>query len=83
VTLDVGEVYYLESAGHDTLVRTARKTRLRSVRSLGELEKALKSGGFLRVYKSFVVNLDRVRHSNDLNAASSGTIEDQVSAARI
>jgi DNA-binding LytR/AlgR family response regulator len=61
VMLDVGEVYYLESEGHDVLVRTARKTRLRSVRSLGDLERALKPGAFLRVHKSFVVNLDRVR----------------------
>jgi DNA-binding LytR/AlgR family response regulator len=61
VMLDIGEVYYFESEGHDVLVRTARKTRLRSVRSLGDLEKALKSGGFLRVHRSFVVNLNRVR----------------------
>ena len=61
VMLDVGEVYYLEAEGHDVLVRTARKTRLRSVRSLGDLEKTLKRRGFLRVHKSFVVNLDRVR----------------------
>ena len=36
VMLGVGEVYYFESEGHDVLVRTARKTRLRSVRSLGK-----------------------------------------------
>jgi DNA-binding LytR/AlgR family response regulator len=59
--LDVGEIYFLESDGHDTLVRTARKTRLRSVRSLGELERRLKPLGFLRVQKSYLVNLDRVR----------------------
>ena len=58
---DVGEIYYLESEGHDTWVRTARKTRVRSVRSLGELEKVLKPHGFARVHKSFLVNLDRVR----------------------
>ena len=61
VMLDVGEVYYLEAEGHDVLVRTARKTRLRSVRSLGDLDKALKRRGFLRIHRSFVVNLDRVR----------------------
>jgi len=61
VMLDPGEVYYLESDGHDTRVRTARKTRLRSVRNLGQLEKALKPHGFLRVHRSFLVNLDRVR----------------------
>ena len=61
VMLDAAEVYYLESDGHDTRIRTARKTRLRSVRTLGDFEKALASAGFLRIQKSLVVNLDRVR----------------------
>ena len=61
VLLDADEIYFLESDGHDTWVRTARKTRLRSVRSLGELEKTLRPLGFSRVHKSYLVNLDRVR----------------------
>ena len=61
VLLDVGEIYFLESDGHDSWVRTARKTRVRSVRSLGQLEKVLKPHGFVRVHKSYLVNLDRVR----------------------
>jgi DNA-binding LytR/AlgR family response regulator len=61
VLLDVDEIYFLESDGHDTWIRTARKTRLRSVRSLGELEKTLRPLGFSRVHKSYLVNLDRVR----------------------
>ena len=61
VMLDVDDIYYLESDGHDTLTRTARKTRHRSVRPLGDLEEALKPHEFLRIHKSFLVNLDRVR----------------------
>ena len=61
VLLDTDEIYYLESDDHDTWVRTARKTRVRSVRSLGELEKTLRPHGFVRVHKSYLVNLDRVR----------------------
>ena len=54
--------FYLGLTGiSENTDRFSSKTRLRSVRSLGDLEKALKSGGFLRVHKSFVVNLDRVR----------------------
>jgi len=61
VMLDVGEIYFIESDVHDTLVRTARKTRHRSVRSLGDMEKALKPHGFLRAHKSYLVNSDRIR----------------------
>ena len=61
VLLDADEIYFLESDGHDSWVRTARKTRVRSVRSLGQLEKVLKPHGFVRVHKSYLVNLDRVR----------------------
>lgn len=61
VLLDADEVYYLESDGDDTWIRAARKTRLRSLRRLGDFEKALASVGFLRIHKSLVVNLDRVR----------------------
>lgn len=61
VMLDVDDIYYLESEGHDVLVRTARRSRHRSVRRLGDLEKALTPRGFKRIHRSFVVNLDRVR----------------------
>lgn len=64
VLLDVDEIYFLESDGHDTWVRTVRRTRVRSVRSLGQLEKVLKPHGFVRVHKSYLVNLDRVREVN-------------------
>ena len=61
VLLDAAEIYFLQSDGHDTWVRTARRTRVRSIRSLGELEKILKPLGFARIHKSYLVNLDRVR----------------------
>ena len=63
VMLDVDDIYYLESEGHDVLVRTARRTRHRSVRRLGDLEKAFTARGFVRIHRSFVVNLDRVREA--------------------
>ena len=63
VMLDVDDLYYLESEGHDVLVRTARKTRHRSVRPLGDLEKKLTPRGFMRIHRSFVVNLERVREA--------------------
>jgi DNA-binding LytR/AlgR family response regulator len=39
--LDPGEVFYVEAAAHDTLVRTARRTVYRSTRRLRDLEARL------------------------------------------
>jgi DNA-binding LytR/AlgR family response regulator len=59
--LDSGEIFYIEGAGDDVLLRTARKRRYRGVRRLSEWEKRLRAAGFLRVHRSYVVNLDRIR----------------------
>jgi DNA-binding LytR/AlgR family response regulator len=59
--LDAAEIYYLEGEGNHTLVRTARKRRYRSLRSISDWAKGLKPHGFVRIHRSFVVNLDRTR----------------------
>ena len=61
VMLDVTDIYYLESDRHRSWLRSSRKTRLKTVRPLGELERTLKPRGFLRIHRSYLVNLDRVR----------------------
>jgi DNA-binding LytR/AlgR family response regulator len=54
---DPAQVFYLEVDGHDTLVRTARRTPYR----IADLLSRLPSPPFFRCHESFVVNLARVR----------------------
>jgi DNA-binding LytR/AlgR family response regulator len=61
VMVDVDDVYYVESVGHDTLIRLARRSKLKSVRPLADIERLLVPRGFARVHRSYLVNLDRVR----------------------
>lgn len=58
---ELADIYYLEADGGDTLVRLRGKERLRDVRRLAELEELLTAVGFVRTYRSFVVNPGRVR----------------------
>jgi DNA-binding LytR/AlgR family response regulator len=58
---DSAEIFYIEADGDDVLLRTARKRRYRGVRRLSEWEKRLRGVGFLRVHRSYVVNVDRIR----------------------
>jgi DNA-binding LytR/AlgR family response regulator len=59
--LDASEIYYIEAARDDVLLRTASKRRYRGVTRLPQWEKRLRAAGFLRIHRSFLVNLDRVR----------------------
>jgi DNA-binding LytR/AlgR family response regulator len=59
--LDTPEIYFLEGQRGDALVRTARKTRYLSARRLAEWERRLTGQGFVRIHRSYLVNLDRVR----------------------
>ncbi len=54
------DIYYLEADGDETRVRLRGATRLRDVRSLGEVMAELQAVGFLRVHRNHAVNLDRV-----------------------
>ena len=59
--LEPGEVFWLTTDGHDTLIRTRRKHLYRSTRRLADLARVLPSPPFFRCHESFVVNVDRVR----------------------
>ena len=55
------EVYYLEAAGNDTIVRRRGRQTLRDVRSLGEMMAVMERLRFHRIHDRFAVNLHRVR----------------------
>lgn len=59
--VDLDDVYFLEASGTATLVRLRGSRRLRDVRGLGELLAGLEGRGFVRIHRSYVVNLARVR----------------------
>jgi two-component system LytT family response regulator/two-component system response regulator LytT len=59
LVIDPGDIIYAEAQGHQVLLKTNQGT-LRFPGTLQELEDKLDSG-FLRVHRSFIVNLDLVR----------------------
>jgi len=60
VPLDPAEIFLLEAAGDETLVRTRGRRPLRDVRSLGELLGRVPPGVFVLIHRALAVNVDRV-----------------------
>ncbi len=54
--IDPADVYYLEAHGDETWVRLRGKTRLKDVRSLGEVLAVFAMHGFVRTHDSYAVN---------------------------
>ena len=59
--VEPAEVYYLEAAGDETIVRRRSRQTLRDVRSLGEMMVVLERLRFHRIHDKYAVNLHRVR----------------------
>ena len=59
--LDADEIYFIESDREGSFVRTARKRRYRSPKRLSVWEKDLRVSGFVRIHRSFLANVDRIR----------------------
>lgn len=60
LVLDAEDVYYLEAAADDTIVRRRGRRTLRDVRPLGELMPRFQPAGFHRVHDKWAVNLGRI-----------------------
>ena len=54
------DVYYLEAAGDDTIVRRRGRQTLRDVRTLGQMMVVLERLRFHRIHDKFAVNLHRI-----------------------
>ena len=61
LVFDPHEVFYIEGERNDSLVRTARKRLYRSTQPLASWEKRLRGTPLVRIHRSYLVNLDRVR----------------------
>ena len=59
--VDVSDVYYLEADSATTLVRLRGARPVRDVRGLSELLEGLATQGFVRIHRSYAVNLRHVR----------------------
>jgi len=60
VPLEPGEVFYLEAAGDETVVRTRGRRLLQDVRSLGEVAERFPAGTLLPIHRSIAVNVERI-----------------------
>lgn len=58
--IDAADVYFLEADGDDTWVRLRSRHVLRDVRRLAELEEILPDARFVRIHRSYLVNVDRI-----------------------
>ena len=66
LTIPLSEILYIESQGHLAVIHTLRQGKqsvktYRFYSSLSELEKQLSAQGFLRIQKSFLVNMRRLK----------------------
>jgi len=59
--VEVEDVYYLEADGDETLVRLRGRRVRRDVRRLGDLAAIFERRGFLRIHRSTLVNLRKIR----------------------
>lgn len=60
ILLEKDQIFYIAAEGDDSLIRTARKKLYPHIERLEEVEDRLPSPLFLRIHRSFIVNLDRV-----------------------
>ena len=58
--VELGQIFYVEAEGDDSVVRTARAMLYRHVEPLEEVEPRLPSPPFFRIHRSYIVNLNRV-----------------------
>lgn len=59
--IDIADIYFAEARDGDTMVRTRRKRVYSTTERIGEFAARLPKATFVRVHRSYLVNLDRVR----------------------
>lgn len=55
------EIFYVQARGADSIVRLRDRRTRKDVRRLDELERVLAPHGYIRIHRSFLVNLGRIR----------------------
>ena len=58
--VEANAIYYAEAVHADTLVRQRAAPTTRDVRELGQVERAWRRHGFVRIHDNYLVNPDRI-----------------------
>lgn len=61
MSVDPDKVYLLAAAGGQTHVKTRKSSHVVDIRPLGDVAVVFQTHGFLRVHRSFMVNLRRIQ----------------------
>lgn len=62
VQIDTSDIFFLEAYGDDIYVHTSKKTNQVVKQPLYQLEKILKPYNFVRIGKSYLVNIAKIRY---------------------
>lgn len=71
IRLDISDIYFVESQGHDLLFHTKKGDYL-ATGTMKELEEQLASVHFYRGHRGYLINLQHVEGMNDSNAVVGG-----------
>ena len=66
--MEAAAIYYAEAVGDDTLVRQRAARRTRDVRELGQIERAWRRHGFVRIHDNYLVHPDRISRGPIVNS---------------
>ncbi|MFD2180483.1 LytTR family DNA-binding domain-containing protein [Veronia pacifica] len=64
--IDIDEILYFKAEGHYTMIHTAEDSFLCNL-AIGEIEQKSPEGYFVKTHRSFLVNLEKVKHIEKLN----------------
>ena len=81
VTIRPSEILYIEAYDHKNTIHT-RNQKYHIYESINSLETRLKDEGFIRVHRSYIVNIDHIRKINNYMMTLDCNVELPISKAK-
>jgi DNA-binding LytR/AlgR family response regulator len=81
VTIRPSEILYIEAYDHKNTIHT-RNQKYHIYESINSLETRLKDEGFIRVHRSYIVNIDHIRKINNYMMTLDSNVELPISKAK-
>ena len=81
VTIRPTDIIYIEAYDHKNTIHTVNQ-QYHIYESIDSLEARLRDVGFIRVHRSYIVNIDHVQKINNYMVTLDGNVELPVSKAR-